>query len=593
MPFSWTDYPFDMDEMLQKRRSLLRQLRQQPDLPEKKIAILSGVTVGVLKDYIEIWLLASGIRPVFWEGSYALYWEQLVYDTGELKAFSPDVIYIHTSMRCIRHWPQVTVQEDAVQESFQQELQHFTKAAEAALGLGCPVILNNFELPVYRPMGNSEAVFSAGRVRFVRRLNEALAQLAENTPNLYLHDLAYLQARYGMDAFSDLTAWYAYKYPCAMNMLPCFAQSVAHIIKSLFGKNKKAIALDLDNTLWGGVIGDDGPEGIVIGNETPTGMAYTEFQSYLKQLQQQGVLLNVNSKNQEEIAVKGFERPESILKKEDFISFKANWQPKSRNLQQMAEEINIFPDAFVFADDKPAERDIIRQQVPGAAVPELTEPESYIRAIDRGGYFEVTGFSADDRSRNEMYRQNAQRQAAEQMFADYGSYLQSLQMTGQFGAFDTAHAERITQLINKSNQFNLTTRRYTQTQVEGLIDDSGFLTMYGKLVDRFGDNGLVSVMIGSIDGEILDLQLWVMSCRILKRDMEKAMLDCFVQDAVALGIRQMRAHYYPTVKNAPVNRLCDSLGFSLVSEDTAGNREYLLELVDYQPRCDVIDKIRI
>lgn len=588
------DYPFDASMILQKKRAIKRELSAREGLLPKKVAVLSGVTVGVFKDLLEIYLLANGIRPEIHEGEYALFYEELVFDDGTLAAFAPDLIYLHTSMRNIKAWPAPGDDAETAAQLAQAEAGRFIAAAKAGLALGCPVILNNFELPPYRVMGNREGSAAAGRVRFVRRLNELLAEFADTTPNVYLNDLCYLQAQHGMDAFSDQTAWYAYKYPCAIDKLPYLAQSVANIIKSLLGKNKKALALDLDNTLWGGVIGDDGPEGITFGLETPAGMAYMEFQQYLKELSAVGVLLNVDSKNEQANAEAGFARADSVLKKDDFICFKANWEPKSQNLAAMAREINIFTDSFVFIDDNPAEREIIRQQLPGVAVPELSAPEDYIKAIDRSGYFEVTNLSADDRKRVDMYKQNAARAELQASFGDYADYLKSLAMTGEFGAFDAPHAERITQLINKSNQFNLTTRRYTAAEVEALIGDEQYVTLYGRLTDKFGDNGIVSIVIGHVQGDAMDIDLWVMSCRVLKRDMEKAMFDCLCADAAAKGVKTIRGHYYPTAKNLLVKDFYATIGFEQVSADEAGNKDYVFDLsAGYTPQCGVMDVRRV
>ena len=301
-------YPLDTGTILQKKRSLKRQLLQTPGLVPKKVALLSGSTIGEVKNILEIFLLANSIQPTFWEGGYGLFYENLMFDDGSLAAFAPDVIYIHTSQHNIKNMPCQSDSDADVQAKLDAEFARFESAAKAGLRFGCPVVLNNFDLPVYRVMGNREASDPRGKINFVRSLNCRLAQLAAATPNLYLNDLAWLQACHGMDAFSDQTAWYAYKYCCSIDCIPYLAQSVANIIKSLFGRNKKALALDLDNTLWGGIIGDDGPEGIVMGSETPAGMAYSEFQQYLKELGQLGILLNVDSKNEMANAEAGFAR---------------------------------------------------------------------------------------------------------------------------------------------------------------------------------------------------------------------------------------------------------------------------------------------
>ena len=584
------DYPLDPAYILQKKRSLKRTLLQKDGLIEKKVAIMSGSTIGEIKNILELFLLENGIKPTFFEGSYGLFYENLVFDDGSLKAFAPDIIYIHTSVRNIKLWPEIGDDAQQIDAKLNAEFARFEQAIQAALSFGCQVICNNFDLPVYRVMGNREGVNSHGRVRFVRRLNEKMANLAENTLNFYLNDLAYLQAIYGMDQFSSQTAWYAYKYAVSIDCIPYLCQSVANIIKSLLGKNKKALALDLDNTLWGGIIGDDGVEGIVLGNETPTGMAYTEFQSYLKELSKLGILLNVCSKNEENIALTGFDRADSVLKRDDFLCFKANWEPKSQNIAAMAKEINILPDSFVFMDDNPAEREIVRQELPGVTIPELTAPEAYIAAIDRSGYFEVTTLSEDDKKRASMYKQNLERAQLEQTFGDYNDYLKSLAMKCEIGHFDMPHAERITQLINKTNQFNLTTRRYTAAEVESLIEHPDYITLFGRLTDKFGDNGLVTALIGHIQGDVLHIDLWIMSCRTFKRRLEHAMFDQLVACAAKAGIQKIVGHYYPTAKNLLVRDFYATIGFEQVAEDEQGNLTFeFTGFADYAPQCGVME----
>ena len=362
-----------------------------------------------------------------------------------------------------------------------------------------------------------------------------------------------------------------YKYALAVPAIPFTAYGVATIIKSIFGKNKKVLALDLDNTLWGGVIGDDGAENIEIGQETALGQTYSEFQNYVKDLKGIGTLLTVISKNNEDVARSGFERPDSVLKVEDFVSFKANWEPKDQNLLAEASELNLLPESFVFVDDNPAEREIVRQGIPGAAVPEINRVENYIQILDRAGYFEPTKLSEDDLKRNEMYLENAKRNHAQLAFTDYGEYLKSLEMTGTIKPFQDLYMSRIAQLSNKSNQFNLTTRRYTQAEVEETAKDGRHITLYGKLEDKFGDNGVVSVVIGEIKGLELHIDLWIMSCRVLKRDMEYAMMDRLVEEAQARGLHSLYGYYYPTAKNAMVRDFYSTLGFEKISEDEAGN----------------------
>ena len=588
------EYPFDPSLILQKKRSLKRELSKKEGLIAKKVAIMSGSTIGEIKNILELFLLDNGIQPTFYEGGYSLFYENIVFDDGSLAAFKPDIIYIHTSWRNLKNLPSQADSAQLCEEKLAAEYSRFEQVWKAAEKFGCPVIQNNFDLPFYRVMGNLDGVDPHGKVRYIRKLNEKLADYASSHPNFYINDLAYLQAIHGMEKFSDQTAWYAYKYACSIDCIPYLAQSVSNIIKSLLGKNKKLVACDLDNTLWGGIIGDDGAEGIVMGNETPTGMAYSEFQSYLKELSAMGVLLSVCSKNEEANAVAGFERADSVLKKDDFVSFKANWNPKHLNLAESAKEINILPDSFVFMDDNPAEREIVRRELAAISVPELSAPEDYIKAIDRMGYFEATLLSADDRKRAEMYKQNQQRAVLEQSFGNYEDYLNSLEMVCDIGHFSPAHAERITQLINKTNQFNLTTRRYTAAEVETVMNSSEYITLFGKLVDKFGDNGIVTAMIGHIQGDVLDIDLWIMSCRTFKRNLEHAMFDAMVQEAAKRGIKKIVGHYYPTAKNLLVNDFYATIGFEKTAEDEQGNKTFVFTGFEgYQPQCNVMKIQRV
>ena len=499
------DYPFDGATLLQKKRSLRRELLQRQGLVEKKVAILSGSTIGEIKNMLELFLLNEGIKPEFYVGGYGLFYENLVFDDGSLAAFAPDFLYIHTSRKNIKEMPLPSDSDEAVQVKLDAEWARFEAAFEAAKKLGCSVIVNNFDLPTHRLMGNRDAVDPRGGIHFINELNARIATYLAKNEGFYLNDLAYLACRFGLDNWFSESEWYLYKYAVSMQYIPELCHNISLIIKSLLGKNKKGLVLDLDNTLWGGVIGEVGAEGVELSTETPAGMAYSEFQQYLRQLEDLGILLNVASKNEESIALTGFERDDSPLKRKDFLCFKANWEPKSENIAKIAQEINILPESLVFVDDNPAEREIVRQQLPAVTIASFDSPEGMIAALDRAGYFEITSLSADDAKRNEMYRQNLQRAAAQQSFGSYEDYLRSLEMTAELGAFDQPHAERITQLINKTNQFNLTTRRYTAQEVEALLSNPDAVTLYGRLIDKFGDNGL-ALHRGPVDHELPGLQ---------------------------------------------------------------------------------------
>lgn len=545
------------------------------DISGKKIAILGGSTTRDIRDILELFLLNYGIRPCFYESEYNQYYADGMFPNPALEEFHPDILYIHTSNRNIEQYPSLEDDRTLVTQKLRAEYERFQALWEHLHAVyGCPVIQNNFEPPLYRLLGNRDASDHRGRWNYIQRLNQMFYEYADTHQDFYIHDICYEAADYGLERWSDPFYWNMYKYAMCVPAIPYTAFQLARIIKSIFGRNKKVLNLDLDNTLWGGVIGDDGPENIEIGQETSLGQTYAEFQDYLKQHKKLGVLLSVNSKNNEETALSGLERADSVLKREDFVVFRANWEPKSHNLYATAEELKLLPESFVFVDDNPAEREIVRQEVPGAAVPEITKVEEYIRVLDRSGFFEVTNFSEDDLKRNEMYLANEQRNRMQKNFSDYGDYLRSLEMKARIGAFDPAYFSRIAQLTNKSNQFNLTTHRYSQSEIEQIAADPQYLTLCGRLEDKFGDNGVVSIVIGRKEKDVLQIELWLMSCRVLKRDMEYAMMDTLVKQCRDCGIRQIYGYFYPTAKNAMVKDFYALQGFEKLEEDVDGNAKW-------------------
>lgn len=571
------EYPFDPEWILKKKKALKRELLQntQQTFPEKKIAILGGSTTRDIRDILELFLLNYGIRPCFYESEYNQYYADGMFPNPALEEFHPDILYIHTSNRNIEQYPSLEDDRTLVTQKLQAEYERFQALWEHLHAVyGCPVIQNNFEPPLYRLLGNRDASDHRGRWNYIQRLNQMFYEYADTHQDFYIHDICYEAADYGLERWSDPFYWNMYKYAMCVPAIPYTAFQLARIIKSIFGRNKKVLNLDLDNTLWGGVIGDDGPENIEIGQETSLGQTYAEFQDYLKQHKKLGVLLSVNSKNNEETALSGLERADSVLKREDFVVFRANWEPKSHNLYATAEELKLLPESFVFVDDNPAEREIVRQEVPGAAVPEITKVEEYIRVLDRSGFFEVTNFSEDDLKRNEMYLANEQRNRMQKNFVDYGDYLRSLEMKARIGAFDPAYFSRIAQLTNKSNQFNLTTHRYSQSEIEQIAADPQYLTLCGRLEDKFGDNGVVSIVIGRKEKDVLHIELWLMSCRVLKRGMEYAMMDTLVKQCRDYGIRQIYGYFYPTAKNAMVKDFYALQGFEKLEEDADGNAKW-------------------
>lgn len=584
-------YPFDPDYILSKKKSIRRKLLEnQEGMINKRVAILGGYTTSDIKLILELFLLNNGIKPEFYESEYNQYYQDAMFDNPELEAFRPDIVYICTSNRNITRYPSLNDSKEEVDSLLMSERDKFYSIWDSvSKRYSCPIIQNNFEMPFYRLMGNKEASDIHGKVNFLTRLNMEFYNYAQTLDNFYICDINYISADYGLKEWSDPFYYHMYKYAVNVNAIPYLAFNVANIIKSIFGKNKKGMVLDLDNTLWGGVIGDDGVDNIVLGPEESEGQVYSEFQCYIKEHLQLGAVLNINSKNDEENALAGLAHPDSELSKDDFVTIKANWNPKDQNLREIAEEMNLLPESLVFIDDNPAERHIVTEQLPGVVAPEIGEAYQYIANIDRGGYFEVTTLSEDDKKRNAMYKENAQRAQLQATYTDYNDYLLSLDMRGVIKAFEPVYMARIAQLTNKSNQFNLTTRRYTQAEIESIASDSDYITLYGKLVDQFGDNGVVSVVIGHKDGEECHIDLWIMSCRVLKRDMEYAMMDTLAHRCREQGIKRIYGYYYPTAKNGMVREFYSLQGFKKLTEDEEGNTKWCYEITsDYEDKNNVI-----
>ena len=579
-------YPCDDEFFLRKQKSLRRELlaRENFSYVEKKIAILGGSTVDDIKNILEIFLLHAGIKPTFYQSEYNKFYEDAVFGNAELDNFQPDVIIIFTSFVNLNNLPDITDNADSVQEKLIAEYNRYLQIWESLTKkFSAVVIQNNFDLPFSAALGNFDAAATYGTIPFVEELNRLFANYAQSHGNFFIHDLHGLSARIGLEKWHNRFQYHAYKFAMNYEVMPKVALNLSKIIRAVFGKNKKCLVLDLDNTLWGGVIGDDGLENLQIGHETPAAEAFTEFQKYVLKLKRRGVILAVCSKNDEDVAKSGFTHPDSVLKFEDFAAFYANWQPKNENIAAIAAELNIGIDSLVFIDDNPAERQIVRDTLPEVAVPEVDAADifSYIHAIEGAGYFEPLTISDDDLKRNDTYRENKQRQNLAASVSNYDDFLISLNMHAEIASFKPIYFDRIAQLTNKTNQFNLTTRRFTRAEIEQIAADSRYITLYGRLEDKFGDNGLISVIIGEKRNDEVHVNLWLMSCRVLKRGMEFAMLDELVKRCG--DCKKIIGYYFPTKKNKMVENLYSDFGFTLIEKNSSGTT-WELPIENYVPK---------
>jgi len=584
-------HPIVVADILRKRQVMKRELLKQTNLVPTRIAILGGSTTTEVKSMLELFLLAQGIAPTFYESGYNRYSEDVEFENPDLWNFKPNIVLIHTTWHNISEFPELLEADGAVENRVRREVARFTSLWEKIhTELGAVIIQNNFDLPRLRPLGNLEASESFGRVNFISSLNAEFAKYGRTHSRFLINDIHYLSGQVGQAEWFRSNYWYSFHMAVSPTATVALARNVAAIVKSAYGKSKKCLVLDLDNTLWGGVIGDDGMQNLILGRDHPVGEAYLDFQRYVKSLKRRGVILAVCSKNDAENAKEGFSHPDSVLKLEDFSAFKANWDPKPENIRAIAAQLNIGLDSIVFVDDNPVERDFVAEQLPEVAVPNVgADVSSFAEVLEHEHYFEVDKLVQDDLNRSAYYSSNAERSAGEGKFSDYGEFLASLEMTAEIGSFLPVYLERITQLINRTNQFNLTTRRYTSAEVVAIAQDPGFITLYGRLGDKFGDNGLVSVLIGQILDETVQLDLWLMSCRVLKREMEFAMFDALVEQCQARGIRKIVGIYIPSKKNSMVAAHYASLGFTAIAGASEGPELWCYNVpASYSPRTHYI-----
>ena len=468
----------------------------------------------------------------------------------------------------------------AAQQTVSAALSHLNVVREGLKQNGRSVcIVQTLPRPVESDFGSFDYVLPGTPRRLIDDLNRAIAESLAGSPDVLL-DVAHLAETVGLSDWHDATLWNMAKLPFASAFIPLYADHVCRVLAAMRGKSKKCLILDLDNTVWGGIVGDDGLEGIVIGQGDPTGEAHLHVQRTALRLRERGIVLAVSSKNTDDIARKPFQQhPEMLLREQHIAVFQANWNDKATNIQAIAEELSLGLDAMVFLDDNPVERNLVRRLLPQVAVPELpADPALYARTLLAAGYFEAVAFSGEDRKRAELYQDNARRVALQKQAGDVDAYLVSLDMRLTLQPFDDTGRARIAQLINKSNQFNLTTRRYTEAEVAALQRDRSAFTLQARLADALGDNGMISVLICRRVDDSWDIDTWLMSCRVLGRKVEAAVLSGLVTEARARGVRRLLGTYLPTDKNKLVEDHYAKLGFDLLEQRADGSTRWELDV---------------
>lgn len=544
----------------QAASSLLAMLPPMPNPARTvRVAVLGSHTTTQFTPLLCAALARLGIAAEMFESNYGQYQQDILDPASGLYAFDPDLILLAVHHGEL-HLPDLA---DDPQQVISQEVDRWRKLWQTLRSRSrARIIQHLFALPDMPPLGHLSMRIAGSWQRLAQQVNLQLSDAAGN--DLSVVDCDRLAGSFGKSRWFDWRFWHMSRQALSLDSLPMLASHTAAVMAADLGLSRKCLALDLDNTLWGGVIGEDGLSGIKLG-PTPDGEAFIHFQNYILQLKKRGIILAVCSKNNPEDAREPFlKHPEMRLKLDDFAVFIANWQPKSDNLREIARTLNIGLDAIVFADDNPAERQIIRQLVPQVHVLTLpTDPAGYTRALAECLALEPATFTAEDSQRAEQYQARTKIAELEASSTDIESFQRDLAMEASLRPFDEIDLPRIVQLIGKTNQFNLTTRRHTLADVQAMMADDRCVHFSLRLKDRFVDHGLVSLMIAMKHGHHLEIDTWLMSCRVIGRTVEATMLAHLCQLAADSGCSHLRGVYIPTAKNVLVQDLYKQFGFTL------------------------------
>ncbi len=570
--------------------------RLEPNGPTAvRLAVLGSCTITHLLPAIRVGALRRGLRVEVFEPDYGGWFQALSDPHSDLHRFAPTAILF-----CLdAHDLTAGVRADMDDAAATAELAAVVARIQAGWRLAraafrCP-ILHQAALPVHPPLlGCNEHRLPGSRAHFINRLNVRLREMADaEGVDILAADVR--AARDGITRWHDPGLWHRAKQEIAVPAAPLFGDLVGRWLAAIRGRSFKCLVLDLDNTLWGGVIGDDGMEGIAIGQGSPLGEAHAAFQEYARDLARRGVILAVCSKNDLANALEPFgKHPDMVLRRDDIACFVANWTDKPANLRAIAEALNIGLDALVFADDNPFERELVRRELPMVAVPELgDDPALYVTIIAEAGYFDTVAVTAEDRERTGLYRANQAREASREATTDLDAYLRDLEMRLVWRRFDAIGVPRIAQLINKSNQFNLTTRRYAEQDVRAVMADERAFGLQLRLLDRFGDNGVIAIVIGRLAGPgdgagDLEIDTWLMSCRVLGRRVEAATLAVIAEQARALGARRLVGVYVPSAKNGMVRDHYGRLGFQVAAANPDGGHRAMMDIPSHVPPPDFV-----
>jgi FkbH-like protein len=595
---SLAGYQLGYPETLQLDRALGRlTLEPGSGFTVIRLAILASSTVNHLSPAIRVAGLRRRLMVDVHIGTYGQYRQDLLDPHSSLHQFAPQVVLFSITARDTIAGMPLTATTAEVDETIARSIQELRLLWQKAREKFNATVIQQTFLDITEPIfGSYDRLVPGAPAQVIRQLNDQLSKAAAQDSVLLL-DVARASERDGIDAWFEKGNWFHGKLEIAPAAATLYGEMTARIVAAQRGLSKKCLVFDLDNTLWGGVIGDDGLEGLVLGEGSAVGEAHLALQRYAKQLKERGVILAICSKNDPAIAEAAFnDHPEMLLRRSDISAFVANWNDKAENLKDIATRLNIGLDSLVFVDDNPVERARIRQSLPMVAVPELpTDVAHYARCLADAGYFEAVAFTSEDRQRTEQYAANAERQSLFELSGNLDDFLGNLQMSVVFGPFAGADLGRVTQLFNKTNQFNTTAKRYSAEEVAHFAAEEQTVTLQFRLLDKYGDNGLVSAMVLRPDPkqlEIFEIDNWVMSCRVFGRQLEFEAMNIAVEHARRRGCKALRANYTPTPKNGVISELYSSLGFSTLNDRTPkdGGKSWFLDLTKYITRSTHISR---
>ena len=558
------------------------------DLPAIKVALTGDTATQFLATAIRGTGAERGYQIDLFEAEYNQVERQFLDPSSELYQTDADFIVLFQSTHKLgeKH----SLLSPSQQESLAEErLAFVASVCENPMLASKKIICLNYPEIEDTVFGSYATKVTSSFTYQVRKLNMGLMDLSQQYANLFICDIAGLQNKLGRDMMFAPNVYVSTEMVLSIDALPYVASRVMDIICAIKGQFKKCLILDLDNTVWGGVIGDDGLEGIQLGHGLGIGKAFTEFQMWVKKLKQRGIIICVASKNNEETAKEPFEKhPDMVLKLEDIAVFQANWETKVDNIRTIQRILNIGFDSMVFLDDNPFERNMVRENIPGITVPELPQdPGEYLEYLYSLNLFETASYSQADKDRTKQYQVEAKRVSLQKTFSNEADFLKSLDMTSVVSGFNKFNTPRVAQLSQRSNQFNLRTVRYTEADIEALGQNPDVIDLSFTLEDKFGDNGLIAVVImKKQDEETLFIDTWFMSCRVLKRGMENFTLNTMVEAAREKGFKRIIGEYLPTPKNKMVENHYPNLGFQTV--ENSPTAQYVLDVDQYQPRENYI-----